>query len=1299
MNMKWIDSTDLKIWAQRRDCQDHLPLVISRLIIATSTSSSIKFISFPEGDAIVQPGWDGKLESLEETEYIPKGLSGWELGTNKDIRKKAEEDYKTRSQDPNGLKPSETTYVFVTPRVWTKKDEWVREKKKDKIWRDVRAYDARDLEEWLTQAPAVGAWLAKHIGKYPKNVLSLADWWNEWSSATNGSATNPSLIPELILGGREKEKEKVLDWLRSSYFPLAVQFFTKDEVIGFLASVILTAIEDEKENFLSRAIVVKDEDSFEHIVTTCKNNLIIVPKFENVDSTLSYSNNHRIFIPLELDNTVFKDKIILPVINRGDFISSLKKMGISQDKAERLSVDTTRIISVLRKRLIPISQQPGWAKYDKAKDLLPAILMGKWDEDEDGDRSIVSEIAKITYDKFVESLKGYLYVPDPPIIKIGSMWKLTSHIDAFFTLSPFLTRNHFDNFKSVSFKVLKEIDPSLDLELEKSWMDPVYWKVPKYSKELRKGIVQTLILIAVFGDKVNNGRGLDLPSMSQSWVDNLVWELLNNANWKLWHSLSDILPLIAEASPSSFLDAVEKSLSQNPPPIMKLFSKTDSLFSVSAYSNLLWALEGLAWSPKLLARVALILAKFEELDPDDTTADRPLLAKLEELDPGYAIANKPFNSLRSIFFLWSPQTYANLKQRLEVIDLLLKKEPEVAWKLLINLLPQHYSDGIKNYKPCWREFSEEVENSFMSKEYSEGITEIVDRTLKNADGNGKRWCEIMQHFHDLYPFPHEREKIICKMSEVVDLISEGRCELWNKLREILHNHHFYSNSNWVLSEEELDKIEELYSSLEPRDIIQRFQWLFDDDFHGFPKYPNGPKFNLNNNNLEDASKDVNEDRKKALQAIKNDSGIKGIAELSSHVKDPRIVGNTLCEISLTSEEEESLFALLCNSEKNKTLLAQAYISGKARKNGWAYIENVIEKARSENWSSEKLVNLFIALPLNKDVWETLNNFDVRVQQEYWKKVASNLSDLSILSIDDVIYFLKRLVEVKEYCAALNLIYNAHICGRKLSSEIIVDLLRQAALEENIGNFSGLFWEIEELFKILDQSKVSEEEIAYLELLYFPILAKAGSGRPPKILYKELSKDPKLFASAIEYFYNSKDKNNEEEAEELPEELKKQRATFRQILFDNWKTLPGIDDNKNIDFGKLKSWIDEARELCKKLDLIKFADIQIGQILALALEDEKGSWPPEEICKVIDEIASEELDEGFITSIYNKRGPVSKSSLEGGEQERELAEQYERYSKIWRYKYPTASNILREISDLYKNEARREDERAIKDDLK
>ena len=57
--MRRIDATDLENWASRRDSQDCLPLVIRRLIRATV--NMINSISFPAGESIVYPGWDGRL--------------------------------------------------------------------------------------------------------------------------------------------------------------------------------------------------------------------------------------------------------------------------------------------------------------------------------------------------------------------------------------------------------------------------------------------------------------------------------------------------------------------------------------------------------------------------------------------------------------------------------------------------------------------------------------------------------------------------------------------------------------------------------------------------------------------------------------------------------------------------------------------------------------------------------------------------------------------------------------------------------------------------------------------------------------------------------------------------------------------------------------------------------------------------------------------------------------------------------------------------------------------------------------
>ena len=64
--------------------------------------------------------------------------------------------------------------------------------------------------------------------------------------------------------------------------------------------------------------------------------------------------------------------------------------------------------------------------------------------------------------------------------------------------------------------------------------------------------------------------------------------------------------------------------------------------------------------------------------------------------------------------------------------------------------------------------------------------------------------------------------------------------------------------------------------------------------------------------------------------------------------------------------------------------------------------------------------------------------------------------------------------------------------------------------------------------------------------------------------------------------------------------------------------------------------------------------------------------------------------GFYVGIYNKRRIVSRSLAEGGEQERELAENYDSYASDSAYEWPRVAGTLRRIADGYRNEARRRD---------
>lgn len=155
--MKFITSTDLKQWADTKECQQLLPELIRRLIDASVTR--IGRLSFPSGDAVSTHGWDGIVSCDESIDIVPEGISLWECGATKDKQGKINHDFGIREDDPLGYDKSTSTFVLVTPRIWEGADEWMRSHQN--AWKKVVVYTAVELERWIESRPPVGMWLAE----------------------------------------------------------------------------------------------------------------------------------------------------------------------------------------------------------------------------------------------------------------------------------------------------------------------------------------------------------------------------------------------------------------------------------------------------------------------------------------------------------------------------------------------------------------------------------------------------------------------------------------------------------------------------------------------------------------------------------------------------------------------------------------------------------------------------------------------------------------------------------------------------------------------------------------------------------------------------------------------------------------------------------------------------------------------------------------------------------------------------------------------------------------------------------
>lgn len=1252
--MKWIDSTDLRSWANRRDCQETLPFLVRKLI--RSTTNNIQSIKFPSGESVLLGGWDGILDVLEETEYLPAGISLWEFGASKDPKGKADDDYAKRIASPLGFNPTDSTFIFVTPRLWQNGDEWAIEKMKDGIWKNVKVFNSEILEEWIEVAPTVGAWLAKHIGKYPEGgIQPTDDFWEEWTSGTKFK-----LNAEILLGGRKTEKEQVIELIKEPSIT-SVQGISREESLAFIISCF-KSISEKEEDFFSRSIIVDNADAFRELSVHDKP-LILIPRFEdNGVLNRAIQKGHTVIVPLGADSAgSWSDKIILPQIERESFITALTQTGMTQEFAEKLSKESARNITILRRQLEFTRTLPTWALPENVVEIIPALIVGRWDENFENDKHIISKIAGESYENYSKKLTRWLHTHDSPIVKIGSTWRLTSPFDAWTNASINLTRNDFELLYKSAIEILSEINPAFQLVSEQRHMASIFGKTREFSAWIREGVIQSLILTSIFGDKLK----FNLPLNAEIWVDRIVAELLSTDSPEMWKSFEGKLPLIAEASPTSFLDAVEKHLTNTESPISSLFEEDPGFIIAHSYhTGLLWALESLAWFPKYLSRAALILTK------------------LSVIDPGGSLSNRPINSLFEIFKSWRCQTLASFDERMDVLKLISEREPEIAWAILISMLPDSTGGvAIPTHKTRWRMFELDTERPITYKESYDTHSAVVELLIATFDFTESKLAKLIEESVNLSLY--DRDKILSFVEKVLSDVKHIEFAAWHACRRILSQHRSHPDARWALPEDQLVRFEKLYEILMPNDEIDKAIWMFNDHW---PNFAEGFKYESGSH--EKQEKFILEERIKGLTNIHQKYGLEKIIELSATVKESWILGDTLSYIANTEEDIIKLCELL-KKEKPDLRFIQSFIFRKSHLVGLDWIFSLYNKLKELGFTNSSLGNLLIPLSQTQILWNFIESKDPEVILEYWNNISPNFYWLTTY---DKIYGINKLIEHKRFISAI------HVCSQnveEMPSEIIISVLQKAGTEPSEEKFRVDGYEVNRLFEALDKRQDFDTKILIqLEWLFLPILASYGNKRKPTRLHEELSSNPIFFMEVLKWIYKPDDESKVEEHKVgLTDEQIQNRARQAFELLHSWKTIPGVDKAGNIDYGYLKAWVNNLRELATEYGRVEIADAYIGGVLAHYPEEKNKVWPPDEICDLIESLNSDSIKRNFSSSTFNKRGSSTRGSFDGGDIERKKAAYFYMHAESHRNKFPSMASIFENLAKGYEEDAKRMDEEA------
>ncbi|CAD5254206.1 MULTISPECIES: hypothetical protein [unclassified Imperialibacter] len=1261
--MKLVTRNHLEDWADRVDSKGDLPYLISRLVRATAPTSTQA--DFPSGSAAYVGGWDGVVTCEEETAYVPKGISLWEFGTEADNKGKADEDYDKRKVDPLGYTQKDCVYIFVTLRFWKQKDKWIKAKKAEGIWKDVRVYDSSNLEQWLDIALSVSRWLSSRVGSYPFDGIMTADeFWEEWSMGPNGLV----LQPEVVTAGREIEQKQLLKILQEQASIKAIKASTKNEAIAFIIAAAKQFPKSESERFFSKSLIIDTEGNFRGIRINTITPLNLIPRFDDAQPLYSaVGKGHHVLVPLGADDTFNQETIILPTIDRDGQVNSLIKSGISEDDAKKFSRESGRNITILKKLIGFPHTKTKWIDTENIREIIPALLLGRWNENFVGDIELIEKLSGVMYSDYLVTLTKWRNLEESPIMQIGETWRLTSPLDLWTNLSPHLTQKDFQNIQECFSFAFKNGNPIIEPK-DKDDFAAFYNKQRKFSNWSREGIAQSLILIGRFGE------GLNIPNLTnpQLWVDSLVHDLLINASGEIWISVDHELPLISEASPLSFLKAVSNSLLKEQPEIMDMFKEVEGfLHSTSSHTGLLWALEGLAWLPEYLREVGLILLK------------------LSRLDPGGNLANRPINSISEIFKSWHYQTLSPFKERMEILKYITEKEKETGWTLLIRMLPDHHGVAHPTHKMRWRIFDKNLNLRYTYEEIYDTHSYVVSLLLDQFDNSEKKFSQLIEESVNL--FPYDRKKVLDWADNIYPKVEQTEFTTWETIRKILNHHRSHPDADWTLPESELKRFEELYEKLKPLDVISQHIWLFNEHW---PAFPEGAKYEKSEfeKRHDQQQKKIDDARNNAAKILLKELGLKKTLDLRKFVKESWTLGDALAKV-ITNQEEIISVCECLNDEGENLRFIRSFIFRKSIIEGFEWITTLFQSLQKKGFNNKSLVNSLLPIDQSKQLWDFVSTLDKEIQNEYWKDMYPTFYNIPV---EEKIIGVQMLMEHKRFFSAIDI--SSHF-AEELPTQILAELLKESATEEasEQARFKG--YEIERIFETLDKrSDLDHSALINLEWLYIPLLDSYGTRRNPKVLQDELSKNPKFFVDMLKWLYIPKDKTKmEEERKGISAEVVQNRAKQVYHLFHSWKKIPGLKPDNSIDEEELTKWVTETRKIAEAEERLDVADMHIGQVLAQYPENIP-EWPQEIIFKLIEEINSDSLNRSYSSAMFNKRGSSTRGPFDGGNIERDKAAYFGKLANDFKNKYPNVAEIFKRLEQGYLADAKRMDESAERDRL-
>lgn len=1230
--MKFITSTDLKQWAETKECQQLLPELVKRLI--DTSVSNVSRISFPSGDATFLPGWDGIVSCEESIDTVPAGISLWECGATDDVLGKINRDFKKRDENPLGYDKKESTFVFVTPRIWEGAEEWIQTHGEG--WKKVVVYTAVELERWIDNNPSVGVWLAKNLHKLPSSGYKHPKlYWDRWAQGELFK-----LPYEIILHGRTNIQNKVIETC-TNVGTIVLQTLTKDEGIAF---AIATLITNKNDVLLDKLIVATEKNAYEDLVEHYNNLIIITTVTEGVH----YSNKRGhtvIVVSTPADNV--KGAIQLPRIEREGFIASVVGMGIDEAQARAYATDTARDINVFRRRLGIAIEKPRWA--NSITELFPAIMVGKWNDSCPGDKEIIKKLAGMEYEQFELSLSKHVEEEDSPLLHIAHLWRMQSPYEAidYVINSKCIPSTFFNIYRDICLELIKDDDIETVEKLGESEFRFHKFN-QKYSNAIKEGVFQNLCLLSVLDDSEDK-------EVAQ-WVDATIALMLKDWSFARFLSNKHFFTSLAEASPNIFLNYVEHIPQEQ---LDDIFLPRKKEFSLSewdiSYTELLWALELLAWDAEYLIRVTRLLLRFTEYANESN------------------YENRPINSLYSIYRFFLPQTYVPFGDRMTILETFLPMYKNSIFTICKRICES--LNGSCTLEPTvhfkWRLFGMlETPKICLYPTLSE-LNRITDLMLRCCDYTGDSVAELITISSNATLGPVRTQILNAVKQHIADI--DDKQTIVDALRKEITNHKQCEGARWALTEAELKPYQELFNEIEPKDVFLKHAWLFEDYYIQLP-----------HKRCRDSREEQEKVRLEALQEIVQNKGEKGLWNFVQIVKRPESMARSIVSLfddKLTNDVLRKYKSGELNESFTKAYLTALYNKDIQRYLNWA----------KDLVSEEDNAAIVLYAPGYISALADIAENSEDIKRCYWEKVQ-----VGIWTKNDIDRVIRELKNVNRYAEVIEIISSDRE-NIQIPDIEVVEVLYDYITKGTVQNRHPDMYYISSILEKLDKSEDPNviKPLVFIEFVLFRQLEHRLDTNELR-LSKELSRSPELMMQLVELVYLPDDKDVEKKEKVTNENQKLLYECARHILHFGHNVVSFKNDKGVFDGNHMKHYIEQLYKLGKERKRTNVIDYIVGDILGDIPRDE--NYPPTALCELLEDLNSDKVDDSIRTKIYNSRGVSVRACFEGGAQERSIVSRFEAYKEKTKLLYPRITKIFDCLIKDYKRDAGEMDNEALITDL-